>query len=63
MHKFKKEIRLFLIIWGMFLVGALTLATIFLLNRMKNDNAWYKAQIENVGKPTTIIQEYRSPMK
>lgn len=63
MHKFKKELRIFLIIWGLFLLGILILATVFLLNRMKNDNAWYQAQIENIGQPTTVIQRYESPMK
>lgn len=63
MKTYKKEIRLFLVIWSVFLAGVLILATIFLLNRMKNDNAWYWAQIENIGQPTTVIQRYESPMK
>lgn len=63
MRFLKKEIRIFLIIWGIFLLGILVLASIFLFNRIKNDNAWYQAQIENIGKPTTIIQRYESPMK
>jgi hypothetical protein len=63
MKAFKKEIRLFLLVWGIFLLGILILASIFLFNRMKNDNAWYGAQIENIGKPIIYEQYYNSPMK
>lgn len=60
---YKKEIRLGLIIWGVFLaIIAVCLAT-FTIIKVKNDIAYNKALIEQMGKPTVIEQRYFSPMK
>lgn len=61
----KKQINIFLAIWGLFLAGILALAGIFLVNRMAGSDRLisaqvkvYQAQAEQQGKPQIIEQRY-----
>jgi len=57
------NVRIFFIIWGVFLLGLLVLGTLYTLNRIKNESNLNKALIENVGKPIIYETHYFSPGK
>jgi hypothetical protein len=58
---YKKEIRILIVMWGVFLVGIITFLAVYTVSRVRNDYAWTKAQIQNIGKPIIYEQYYHSP--
>ena len=54
--------KLFLIEWGAFLLCIMVCVTIYTLNKIKNETAYNKAIIEQMGKPQILEQRYYSPL-
>jgi len=55
------NVRIFFIIWGLFLLGLMVCFSAFTISKIKNDYAYNKALIENMGRPQIIEQRYFSP--
>ncbi len=57
------NVKIFIIIWGVFLLGLLVCLSAFTISKIVNDTRYNKALIEQFGKPQIIEQRYISPMK
>ena len=55
------NIKIFLILWGLFLLCLMVCFSAFTISKIKNENAITKAQVENIGKPIEYHQYYHSP--
>jgi hypothetical protein len=58
-----KYIKAFLIMWGVFLTGILSLLGVYMVSKVINETNYTNALIENTGKPQIIEQRYYSPQK
>jgi len=56
-----KAVKIFLAIWGVFLLGLLICFFAFTFSKIAREKEMTQAQIENLGKPIIYEQYYHSP--
>ena len=57
----KREIKLFIIVWGVFLAIISICLSAFTISKIVNERKLVEAQIEQLGKPIIYEQHYFSP--
>jgi type VI protein secretion system component VasF len=62
MRTYKKEIRIFLAIWAVFLLCIMVCLSAFTLHKIQNDTKLNNAQINQIGKPVVIEQNYHTTL-
>lgn len=53
-HRQMKNVKLFLLIWGLFLFGITICLSAFTVSKIINDKKITDAQVEQIGKPTRV---------